>query len=236
MTDALLLATLAGLPILIGGWLATFERFLPRWLDEELRHSVVAFGGGVLISAVTLVLVPQGMAALGFGWGSACFALGGLAFMGLDAWLARRGGSMAQLVAMLMDFVPEAMALGAMLTENTEVGLLLALLIALQNLPEGFNAFRELRQLGTLRSRRILALFALFVLLGPLSAWLGHTFLSGAGGILGGIMLFAGGGILYLTFGDIAPQAKLRNHWGPPLGAVAGYWLGLWGHQLLGGA
>ena len=48
-------------------------------------------------------------------------------------------------------------------------------------------------------------------------------------------MLFASGGILYLIFEDIAPQARLERRWSPPLGAVAGFVLGLVGHLLLTG-
>jgi ZIP family zinc transporter len=51
---------------------------------------------------------------------------------------------------------------------------------------------------------------------------------------LAAIMLFAAGGILYLIFQDIAPQARLERHWGPPLGAVAGFLMGMLGHGLLG--
>jgi ZIP family zinc transporter len=48
------------------------------------------------------------------------------------------------------------------------------------------------------------------------------------------IMMFAAGGIRYLTFQDIAPQARLERHWAPPLGAVAGFAMGLAGAMLLG--
>jgi ZIP family zinc transporter len=47
-------------------------------------------------------------------------------------------------------------------------------------------------------------------------------------------MLFAAGGILYLIFEDIAPQAALRNRHAPPLGAVAGFLLGLAGQLMTG--
>ena len=53
--------------------------------------------------------------------------------------------------------------------------------------------------------------------------------------LLGAIMLFAAGGILYLVFQDIAPQARLARHWGPPLGAVFGFALGLLGTMLVQG-
>ncbi len=45
-------------------------------------------------------------------------------------------------------------------------------------------------------------------------------------------MLFASGGILYLIFQDIAPQVRVEKHWLPPLGAIAGFLLGLIGHLL----
>ncbi|MEQ9262099.1 MAG: hypothetical protein RLP14_02950 [Owenweeksia sp.] len=45
-------------------------------------------------------------------------------------------------------------------------------------------------------------------------------------------MVFSSGGILFLTFQDIAPQARLEKHWAPTLGAVLGFALGLMGHML----
>lgn len=48
------------------------------------------------------------------------------------------------------------------------------------------------------------------------------------------VMTAAGGGIVYLVFQDIAPQAKLQRHWTPALGAVLGFGFGMIAHQLLG--
>ena len=106
-------------------------------------------------------------------------------------------------------------------------------MFALQNLPEGSNAYRELPATGRLAPGQILAAFAALALLGPLAALAGWSMLAGEAGLLGGIMLFAAGGILYLTFQDIAPQVPLARHWAPPLGAVAGFMLGLAGQLLL---
>jgi ZIP family zinc transporter len=91
--------------------------------------------------------------------------------------------------------------------------LLLAVLIALQNFPEGFNAYRERRAAGHLRPKTILAAFCIMVLLGPLAAVVGHVWLRDQHEPLGVLMLFAAGGIFYLIFEDIAPQAKLAYHW-----------------------
>jgi ZIP family zinc transporter len=47
-------------------------------------------------------------------------------------------------------------------------------------------------------------------------------------------MTFAGGGIMYLIFQDIAPQSKIRKNWIPALGAVLGFAVGMIGKQLVG--
>lgn len=226
-------ATLAGAFMPLGGFLARIERIRPLWLERELRHSAIAFGGGALMAAVALVLVPEGQRHLSALSALIAFSAGGFAFFLIDRWVERRGGGAAQLMAMLLDFVPESLALGAMLAAKWEAGLLLAGLIALQNLPEGFNAYLELRARDALRSGQILAGFCVMVLLGPLAAWFGFSYLRGTSGALGGMMLFAAGGILYLTFEDIAPQAHLARRWAPALGAVAGFALGLAGQMLL---
>jgi ZIP family zinc transporter len=155
--------------------------------------------------------------------------------MFIDRALAKRGGALSQLLAMLLDFVPEAIALGAALASGGNQAYLLAFLIGMQNMPEGFNAYREIYNSkgNTLSKSRIVLAFACMALLGPLSAWLGFEILVRQPFILGGIMLFASGGILYLTFQDIAPQVPLEKHWMPAQGAVAGFALGLVGHLLV---
>lgn len=231
---ALVYATLAGAMIPLGAVIARFESVRSRWLEDELRHSVIAFGGGALFAAVSLVLVPVGIGYLSAFWAAAAFAGGGLAFFWFDRWIARRGGSMAMLVAMVSDFVPEAMALGAMFASGNRAAPLIAILIGLQNLPEGFNAYRELRAGNRMPARKVLSWFCALALLGPLAAVLGHLYLADWPAPMGAVMLFAAGGILYLTFQDIAPQAHLERRWAPALGAVAGFLLGLVGHMVLG--
>lgn len=217
----------------LGGIIARFEHIRPQWLEEEFRHSVIAFGGGILLAAVSLVLVPRGISYLAPGWSITAFVAGGLAFFWLDRLIEQRGGSAAQLVAMVADFIPEAIAMGAMFASGDPAGPLLALLIGLQNLPEGFNAYRELRAQGGFPRQRILPSFAALVFLGPLAAWLGHVYLVNSPEHVGAVMLFAAGGILYLVFQDIAPQAHLERRWAPSLGAVGGFTFGLSGHLLL---
>jgi zinc transporter, ZIP family len=230
---ALLYAGLAGIAIPVGGAIARFEHIKPDWLEDEFRHSVIAFGGGVLIAAVAFVLVPDGTKHVGTAVALLAFAVGGVTFYLVDKTIEERGASAGQLLAMLMDFLPESLALGAILVTDRSAGALLALLMALQNLPESFNSYREIRQNAKTGSKRILAAFGAIGLLGPVMALIGYVFLHSMQAVLGTIMLFAAGGILYVTFQDIAPQAR-RQHGGlPSLGAVAGFLLGLAGFLML---
>ena len=226
-------ATLAGAMIPAGAIAALSEHIRPKWLEQELRHSVIAFGGGVLLAAISLVLVPSGISTLSTAWSLLAFGAGGLGFFWLDRLIARHGGSVAQLVAMVSDFVPEAIALGALFASAEPTAPLLAVLIGLQNLPEGFNAYRELLASKQYSSTAILFWFVTLVPLGPLAAVMGHLYLADRPSLLGFVMLFSAGGILYLIFQDIAPQARLERRWAPPLGAVGGYMLGLLGHMLV---
>lgn len=233
LSQVILLTALAGAAMPLGAIVGVFDRVYPNWLDDEFRHSVIAFGGGVLLSAVSLVLVPDGIKHLSVQWVVVAFLSGGAAFLLLDILLARSKSSVAQLAAMLADFVPEAIALGAAFAIGESTGLVLALLIALQNLPEGFNAFRELRTGGQLKTMTILIAFVLLVPLGPLSGLVGFLWLAKYPTVVGFIMLFAASGILYLTFQDIAPQARVENRMALSFGAVVGFLFGLIGQMLL---
>lgn len=62
----------------------------------------------------------------------------------------------------------------------------------------------------------------------------GYSFLQNQTRLTAGIMAFAGGGIMYLIFQDIAPQSKMSRHWVPALGAVMGFVVGMIGKQLIG--
>lgn len=225
----------AGACIPLGGWLASVERIRPKWLEQEFRHFVMAFGGGVLLAAVTLVLLPQGVSTVQPPWAVVGLIMaGGVGFFALERWLGMHQQAAPQMLAMLLDFVPESLALGGIFISGSPAAPLLAVLIGLQNLPEGFNAYREMLAKGRSRAA-VLKRMVLLAGVGPALAWVGWVLLSSLPAVLGGVMLVSSGGLLYLVFQDIAPQAVLRRHWFPSLGAVSGFSLALLGQLLFGG-
>lgn len=219
----LLLTAAAGLCMPIGGLIASMEHIRPRWLENELRHFIIAFGGGLLLGAVFQVLLPQGTGMTGEPLTSVLvFLLGGVMFFALERRLGLRRREAPQLTGMLVDFVPESIALGGLAASKPELALTLAIVIGLQNIPEGFNAYRELVTSRALSRGKVLLVMLLLTPLGPVAGLSAHYGLADQPRALGMIMLLASGGIVYLMFQDIAPQSRLRQHWAPPLGAVLG--------------
>ena len=224
----------AGACIPLGGLLAYKEKIRPKWLENEFRHSVIAFGGGILIAAVALVLVPEGVSYVNHSILSVIALLsGGVCFFVIELILGTRRREKPQFTAMLLDFVPESLALGGVFAIGSPSAPLLAIFIGLQNLPEGFNAYRELRSVPVSSTKHILGFMCLLVPIGPVTAVIGYLYFSQNTMLLGLTMLFASGGILYLIFQDIAPQSRMRRHWAPPLGAVLGFCLGMLGNNLV---
>lgn len=221
--------SLAGLAMPLGGLIAKFENFQSNWLAAEFRHGVMAFGGGALLSAVGLVLVPESIKHVTMWQASLYFLAGSIGFMALDILLKKTNTPASQLAAMLADFIPESIALGAAFAIGGSSSYLLAGLIALQNIPEGFNAYRELRCSPNFSTSKILFIFIGLAALGPIAGVSGFLWLTNYHHAVAAIMLFASGGILYSIFQDIAPQVKLEKHWFPPMGAVFGFLLGLLG-------
>ncbi|VAW57408.1 ZIP zinc transporter family protein [hydrothermal vent metagenome] len=233
LLQVILSTLVAGLTMPLGAMIAHFENIKTPSVREEFRHRVMAFGAGALLSAVALVLVPEGIENTHPLIAAICFILGGYGFMFLDIFLYKVNTPASQLAAMLSDFIPESIALGAAFALSSNSAYLLAGLIALQNLPEGYNAYRELMQKAVYKPIIIILLFVGMALLGPVAGVTGYLWLSQYPRIVSAIMLFAAGGILYSVFQDIAPHIKREKHWGPPMGAIAGFVLGMVGSMLI---
>lgn len=233
VSTIIILGTAAGICIPVGGFIASFEHIRPNWLEQEFRHFLIAFGGGILLGAVSVVLVPEGTAFMSDSVFSIPVVLaGGLTFFLIERLLDLRRRESPQVMAMVLDYVPEAIALGGLIALGSPVAPLMALLIGLQNLPEGFNAYRELKSQNNTSPRKTLLTMSFLVPVGPLAGIIGYSFLSEHQPIMGAIMLFSAGGILYLIFQDIAPQSRLKKHWAPPLGAVFGFCFALFAEML----
>lgn len=234
MTELILFSGFAGITVFIGGILAyLFNQHIKECsIKYETIHFLMSFGAGIILSALALVLIPKGMEELSLLPISLSFLVGAISFMFLDIYLAKKGGQTATLLAMMMDFVPESIALGAVFAIHPNMATLLAIFIGLQNLPEAFNAFRDLSISG-FKTKKILVIFFFLSFTGIIAALIGHFILSDYTKLTAHLMVFASGGILYLLIQDIIPESKMDKKYITSLGAIIGFLVGIIGEKVV---
>jgi len=229
---AILLSAAAGAMIPLGGWLGRIEHHRDSHLRADLLHGAVAFGGGALMAAVMLVLLPLGLATAPGPWLLPAFLAGAGLFLGLDVGLRKRGTRAAVFIAMVLDYVPEAMALGAALALGSPAAFLLAFLVGIQNLPEAFSATKDLQRSRWPPVTLAWLLWGAF-LVGPMAATVGFAILPGHPFVLGVVLSATSGGIIALLLQEIIPESYRKGHVAPTWGGIAGFSMGLAGHLLV---
>lgn len=234
LTKLILFSGFAGITVFIGGVLANiFNHHMKESpVKNDVSHTLMSFGAGIILSALALVLIPKGMEELKLVPLVISFAIGAFLFMRIDQYLDKKGGKTATLLAMMMDFIPESIALGAVFAIDPQTATLLAVFIGLQNLPEAFNSYRDLSLSGFSIKKTLLILFGLSFT-GIVAALIGHFFFSDYPDLTAHLMIFASGGILYLLIRDIIPESKLNNSYLASLGACLGFLVGIIGEKLI---
>jgi ZIP family zinc transporter len=183
----------------------------------------MAFGAGVLISAVSFELVEDAFETAGTGGVAAGLAAGALAFFAGDAWLDRRGGAdrkrsrgarvpaagagVAIVLGIVLDGVPETAVIGLTVLQQGEVSVAMLVAVFLSNFPEAIAATTGLRTAGW-AAPRILGLWALVMAASGLAALLGYALLDDASDrTVAFVLSFAAGSILTMLADTMMPEA-----------------------------
>jgi zinc transporter, ZIP family len=210
MIEAMAWSLLGASSLLIGA-LAAF--WIP--IGKRLLGMIMAFGAGVLISAVAYELVEEAVLTSADAVAiSAGFVLGALVFYAgtllIDARLAGRTGATGGLAIVLgavLDGIPESVVIGASLLTGDEASVAVIVAVFLSNIPESIAATSDL-----LRDRwskaGVVALWAAVVVTSTLAAGLGYVVLQDASGSwIAAIQAFAGGAILTMLADEMLPEA-----------------------------
>jgi ZIP family zinc transporter len=234
LTKLIIFSGFAGITVFIGGLLANYfnHHIKEGHIKYEIIHTLMSFGAGIILSALALVLIPKGMEELELIPMAISFLVGAVLFMFIDRALAKKGGQTATLLAMMMDFIPESIALGAVYAIDPQMSTLLAVFIGLQNLPEAFNSYRDL-VLSGFSAGKTLLIFLFLSTFGIIGALTGHFVLSDYPELTAHLMVFASGGILYLLIQDIIPESKLEHNFTTSLGATIGFLVGIIGEKVM---
>jgi ZIP family zinc transporter len=195
---------------------------LVRTIPKRAIGLIMAFGAGVLISAVAFELVQEGIEEAGrlrdvaFG----LFA-GSLVYFVGDALIDRRGGNdrkrssgaqadgsgLAIVLGTVLDGVPESVVIGLTLVKGGAVSVAMVVAVFLSNLPEAISATAGLRTAGW-RTSRIYALWTAVVVVSTAASAAGYGIFAAASGTTTALVLgFAAGAILTMLADTMVPEA-----------------------------
>lgn len=196
---------------------------LVRDVSSRTIGLVMAFGAGVLISALAFELTEDAYdqagareVVLGLAAGAATFYVG-------DRWLDRVGGAHRKrshglqagpgddakglVLGALLDGIPESAAIGITLVGGKPVGIAVVAAVFLSNVPEAMSAATGLRRAGHSR-RWILLLWTAVALMAGVVAAAAYALLGGSSpGVLAVIQAFAAGAILTMLADTMMPEA-----------------------------
>ena len=217
MAEALLWGLVAGSSLVVGGAIA-----LSLPISRLVLGLIMAFGAGVLISAVAYDLVDEAVTtSAGSGGVALGLFAGALTFFVGDALIDRFGGAdrkdsgggqaagsaPAIVLGIVLDGVPETAVIGLSLIGGGGVSTAVIAAVFISNVPEAIAATTGLAGSGW-RPRRIMLLWAGVGLVCALAAPAGYgLFDDAAGRTVAFVQAFAGGAILTMLADTMMPEA-----------------------------
>jgi ZIP family zinc transporter len=235
MTSAFTWGLIAASSLIIGGLLTFWLKIGSRMLGL-----IMAFGAGVLISAVAFEITPEAI-ELAAGSGHVALGLfaGALTFFAGDLMIAKMGGhgrkkigashsselGLPIVLGIVLDGIPESIVIGLSLLNGQEVGLSLLVAVFLSNIPETIAATSGLTAGGWSRLK-VLSLWVVVALICGLAALAGYVlFEHAAPSSVAFIQSFACGAILVMLADTMMPEAF--EHGGKLAGIVTVVGFGL---------
>lgn len=228
---------LAGGALVLGALIAWFVR-VSAWFVA----SVMAFGAGVLISALAFDLVDEAESTGGLAPTIVGFLGGAAVYVVANVVLARHGarhrkragqqqpseqqqpGSGAAIaIGALLDGIPESVVLGLSLLGGHGVGVPVLVAIFISNLPEGLSSAAGMKNNGRSASY-VFGVWGGIAVASGLAGLLGVLLLQGASaGTVAIITATAAGSILAMVSDTMIPEAFERTHLYAGLIATIGF-------------
>jgi ZIP family zinc transporter len=233
-TQAGLWGLLSGSALVLGAALSWFLQ-----VPARLVAAVMAFGAGVLISALSFDLMDEAQRRGGFTATAAGFLAGAAIYTAVNIALSRYGakhrkrsgkhqtdeggGGLAIAAGALLDGIPESVVIGVSLLQGEGVSLVAVAAIFLSNLPEGLSSAAGMQKAG--RSAGYV-----------FGVWGGIALLSGIAALVGNLAMenvrpetvalvtaIAAGAILAMLADTMIPEAFEEAHDYAGLVTAAGF-------------
>ncbi|MGI5292677.1 ZIP family metal transporter [Nonomuraea polychroma] len=217
---------LAGFALVLGALVGYVVR-----MPQRLIASVMAFGAGVLMSAVSFELIDEAHERAGLVPTVVGAVSGAVLYTVCNVLLARRGArhrkrsggrqsseqeqegsGTAIALGAVLDGVPESLVIGASLLGGGAVSTVTVAAVFISNVPEGLSSAAGMRRAGRSKAY-VFGLWSGIAVVSGLSSLAGYALLGQApAAVLAGIIALAGGAILTMIADTMIPEAFENAH------------------------
>lgn len=235
--DAALWGGGAGSALVMGAAVAWFVK-----VPLRLVAAIMAFGSGVLISALSFELMDEAYRESGFVVASLGFLMGAgvytFANRLLSVWGAKHrkrsgqqqpreseqdGSGLALAVGALLDGIPESIAIGLSLMRGETVNMVTVVAIFLSNIPEGLSSAAGMKRAGR-SARYVFGVWTAIALASGLASWAGYALFNRVSpAVASATTTVAAGAILTMLVDTMIPEAFAEAHDYAGLITVAGF-------------
>jgi ZIP family zinc transporter len=227
----------AGGALVVGAAVGWFANIAPR-----LIAAVMAFGSGVLISALAFELMEEAYRKGGLDSTGIGFIGGAAVYTGVNLLLARygakhrkrsgarqpseeskQGSGAAIAVGALLDGIPESIVIGLSLLQGGKVSLVAVIAIFLSNIPEGLSSAAGMKKAGR-SAVYVFGVWGAIAAASGLASWAGYSLFRGVSGEwIAATTATAAGAILAMLADTMIPEAFEEAHNAAGLITVTGF-------------